>query len=346
MDQGRVNTRNVIRISAIIAGILFITESLFRQRGDGSLLLTLLFWKSLVDGCIAFVAAAELSKGKWILPVKNALLSFYPMLFVLSVFFIFLLFQVDIYPWYSDGGVWFNKNFFGARNFIILLILYVAGRKFAIESRREGNRKNFYAVIFLFFFVVSQSMVAFDWVMPLEYPWYSTLFGGYHFVESLYSGIAVAAILCFIISRKAAGKNIQPVGRTLFDTATMLFGFSLLWAGLFYSQYLVIWYGNLPEEISFLVKRISLPYMRTLSYSILIELFAVPFLILLSRRVKSNPPLVFITALVVLTGIFTERLVYLLPAVSLDPLRLLIQFAGIGTISILIHKNKIINSSS
>ena len=110
------------------------------------------------------------------------------------------------------------------------------------------------------------------------------------------------------------------------DLAILLFGFSLLWAGLFYSQFLVIWYGNIPEEVSFLVTRLSSSPLRELTASILILYFFVPFFVLLPGRSKTNPYVLFAVSLSVLLGILVERFVFLAPVVPLSPLALGINF--------------------
>src|SRR4030067_2605156 len=99
--------------------------------------------------------------------------------------------------------------------------------------------------------------MAFDWVMSLMYPWISTLLGGYFFIDSLFGGCALSAILyVFLYGRRQ--RIEEPEGRSdMKDLAILLFGFSLLWAGLFYSQFLVIWDGHIPEEESFLAARRS-----------------------------------------------------------------------------------------
>lgn len=272
-----------------------------------ALLFSIIFGLAVVEGCIALVAATSLTKGKWILPIKKELLSVYPLIIFICFSFIFL--DIKIYPWTEKYNIWFNKLFFLIRNFVLFILVFLSARKFTIESNKESTKKNFYACLYLFVFVIHQSLIAFDLVMPLEYPWVSTLFGGYFFVESIYSGLAAGGIICFFKYKKDTDKT----KKTLKDLSTLMFGFSILWIGLFYSQFLVIWYGNIPEETKFIVKRIS--YFPFLSYSVLIFLFLCPFIILLSKKAKYNPYVVFIVAIFILIGIAIERFVFLIPAI-------------------------------
>jgi hypothetical protein len=306
----------------------------------GSLLIALLFWGSVIEGCIAAVAACTLIKAKWVASVKNELLSVYPLLLFLSVLFLFLTPFVDSYPWVGREGIWFDKGFFLGRNFVLLLLAYLAARRFAIASHRGEEGRERYAGIYLFVFVVSQSLMAFDWVMSLAYPWVSTLFGGYFFIESLFGGFALSGILYAFLHGGPAPVH-EPGGRSdLKDIAILLFGFSILWVGLFFAQFLVIWYGNIPEEVSYLLTRVSSSPLRELSLSILAFYFFIPFLVLLPGKSKTNPFVVFAVSVSILLGILVERFVYLAPIVSLHPLAAVINFLALLVLFVHVVMNR------
>jgi hypothetical protein len=300
-------------IACIVAGaVIAVLTAVVDTGAGGAYLLTLVFWTSITQGCVALVAAAELSNAKWILPLRRMLLGVHPLLLFFSLLFLLVWSHMEMYPWAPATSVWLGKTFFILRNFILLILTYVLARLFSRQCLEGGNRIHFYAVLYLLAFVVSQSLVAFDWMMSLEYPWFSTLFGGYFFIEAFYGGIAVAIVISgFFVKRSRENEE------TLRDSAKMLFGFSLFWAGLFYAQYLVIWYGNLPEELSYLLKRISPPYYF-LSRSILALLFIIPFVVLLSKKVKTSRPIMLLIALCVLAGIFLERVLFIVPVVPVS----------------------------
>lgn len=318
---------------ALIGGglVLFLIDRVASGGQAGTLLLNLVFWVAIFQGCLALAAAAEVSKAKWILPVRNELLAVYPMLLFVSIlFFFFGLFGLDVYPWADGSGLWLNKTFFLARNFILLLASYVLAWKFVSDTLEERPTKNLYAVLYLFVFVTTQSLVAFDWVMSLEYPWFSTLFGGYFFIESLYAGIAIAGVAAFfLLSQPGADENVQ-LKKTMKDVATLLFGFSLLWAGLFFSQFLVIWYGNLPEEVIYVTKRVYQSPLREMSYFVLLSLFVLPFTILLSIKVKTSKKMVLIMSSIIMLGVLLERMVFLAPATPLRPVTFAVEFVLTG----------------
>ncbi len=158
--------------------------------------------------------------------------------------------------------------------------MFVLARSFARASLTDAPNKNKIGGFLILTYVASQSLVAFDWVMSLEYPWVSTLFGAYFFIESTYAAIGICTIFCFFIlhSKDADHSTIQK--KTLKDAATFLFGFSLFWAGMFFAQYLTIWYGNLPEEVLFIHTRITTMPFKTLGQLVLLTMFFIPFVFL------------------------------------------------------------------
>jgi len=304
----------------LIVGIgIFLLENTLKPENYGSLLLTLLFWVAIVQGCIALVAAADLAKGKWIAPLKKHLLSVYPLILLIAVLFLIMSRQMNIYHWTEEkSDFWFNEWSFIIRNFVLLVASFVLAWKFARESIKESEKKNLWAALYILSFVVSQSLIGFDWVMSLEYPWISTLFGAYFFIEATYLGLATAAIFYLFLLRNASLENPEQARKTLKDVATFMFGFSLFWAGMFFAQFLTIWYGNLPEEVMFTTKRLASPLFTAMSRYVLGALFFVPFIVLLSRKIKSIPIGVSIIALVVMSGVFVERLFFLMPNVSIN----------------------------
>jgi hypothetical protein len=299
----------------LAGGIVALTQFGPLAGDGGSLLLALLFWAAVIEGCIAVVAVCTLIKARWVASVKRELLSVYPLLLFVAVLFLFLMPFVDSYPWVGREGIWFDKRFFVGRNFVLLLLAYLTAGRFAIASRRDEEGRDRFAAIYLFVFVASQSLMAFDWVMSLAYPWINTLMGGFFFIESLFGGFALSGILyAFLHGRPSPTHGTE--GRSdLKDIAILLFGFSILWVGLFFAQFLVIWYGNLPEEVSFLLARVTSSPLRELSVSILAFFFFVPFLVLLPGRSKTNPFVVFAVSVSILLGIMVERFVYLAPVV-------------------------------
>jgi hypothetical protein len=319
MKKTFLEKKGGLAVSFVLAGALLALLSGSPLAGKGgSLLLAVLFWIAVVEGCIAASAAGTMVNARWVGSVRREIFSVSPLLLLLSFLLLLLFPFVDSYPWAGRPGIWLQKEFFIGRNIAFLLLAYVTAGWFA-ASAGNGEQKKLAAASYLFVFVVSQSLTAFDLVMSLEYPWISALFGGYFFIESIYGGFAVSALLCALIHGRPPGAADPEARSDLKDLAILMFGFSLMWAGLFFAQYLTIWYGNLPEEVSFIARRVSASPLRELSVAILFLLFFLPFPVLLSTRAKTNPYVVSAVSLLILSGILIERYVFLAPVVRLNP---------------------------
>lgn len=299
--------------------ILAVTIGLIEYGGlidqPGSLLLTLTFWSTIIQGAVAVAAVTALVRAQWIASLRRELFALYPLLLLLALLFALLWPQLDLFPWSDHPTAWLNRPFFMSRNLASLLLTFVAGRQLALHSTGGTPFKDRYAVIYLASFVVSQSLVGFDWLMSAAYPWISTMFGLYFFTEALYAGIAVSGLAMLLYFRPRTQIAPKQTALHLRDVGLLLFGFSILWAGLFFAQFLLIWYANLPEEVHFVTERLSHSPGRELCWLFLISLFLAPFTSLLGSEAKGDLRFVSAISLLVLAGLFAERLFILLPVI-------------------------------
>ncbi len=325
-------------VFAVVSALVYLIEYFIPSGKGGSLLFNLLFWVAIVEGAVAVVAAAVVTNGKWIFPYKRDLLGVYPLLLLITFLFVAFIPRIEYYPWAHEPGIWLNKNLFIIRCIVFLLAAFGTAHLLAREVLRDGPKKRFYAVIYLLVYVISQTSVAFDWVMSLNYPWYSTLFGGYFFIEAFYTGLALGGILTFLLYKQY--QQMEGFPKAQMDMATLLFAFSVFWGSQFYTQYLVIWYGNLPEEVSLIVHRISHSPTRELSYLVIVLLFFIPFVTLISRKLKANPRFLLIISLIVWLGIALERLILIGPVLTVHPVPLIIEFFLVGALFIWVFRQR------
>lgn len=305
-------------------GTLFFILSIDTTLGtgaDASVLLVLLFGAAVGQGIIALAAASDLAKGKWLEPVRAYMHQYYPLLLIFPGAFLIFSRHLEFYNWTQHPTAWLNPAFFIIRNVIFLSLPLLFAHLYVRASRDKSEKVFPFAVLYIAFFVISQSFIAFDLVMTFEYPWINTLMGGFFFVEAFYAGIAFCAIMAGYLAKH----NKEKFKKAYDDFTIMIMGWALLWAGLFYSQYLVIWYGNIPEEVSYVAKRMEMPLIRNLGIYILITLFIIPFVVLISRKIKNSIPIVRIIAILVFTGLIAERIIYLYPAAPLNILNTLLQ---------------------
>lgn len=317
---------------AVIAGVEAVAN---RQPIDGSFLLVLTVWTMLVQGCVALAAVGEVAKGLWLIPIKRDLLSFYPLLFFTAILYLVIALRMEIYGWTEHPTAWLNVQFFLARNVVVLLLTAWVGRLLARAVMAHSPRKNTYAVYYLFLFVTSQSLVAFDWIMSLEYPFVSTLFGGYFFIQSFLMGLLMSSYIIFFRTRKGETGLTK---RTLRDAGTMTFGFCFLWGGFFFAQYLVIWYGNIPEEVDYVLKRVGPSPFWGLSRAVLLMVFVFPFVTLLFGHIKNSPRAMAAIASMIFAGLFLEKVVLVTPVVSAQPVFIAVEAALLVGLLIMVYR--------
>jgi hypothetical protein len=316
MTSVTLSRGNFFLLLVVVAAALALLEFGGLTAGRGTLLVTLVFWTLLAQGAVAVVAVTDLTGARWSASLKRELLAACPLLPLSAGLFLLLWPLLDLYPWAAAPTRWLNQPFFIGRNLALLLAVAGAAHLFARRSLREDPAKVRHAVIYLFLFAACQSLVAFDWVMSLAYPWVSTMLGLFFLVEALYAGLALAGLLAFFLDRqKRAVHASWPEHRR--DVGLLLFGFSILWGGLFFAQFLLVWYGNIPEEARFITERIAASPTRELCGAFLAGGFAVPFLVLLSARAKRHAGILGAVSLAVLLGLMAEKLVFVLPALPL-----------------------------
>lgn len=156
-------------------------------------------------------------------------------------------------------------------------------------------------VLFLVIFFLTETPMAWDWFLSLTPEWHSTLFAWQLLSSFLLSGIALITLF-------SKPKHYHDLGK-------YLFGFSIFWAYLWFSQYMLIWYANIPEETVYYQTLLSKGYGEAI-VAMLILSFALPFLILLSSRAKQKKLLLFGTAILILLGQYLNFYLMVIPFVK------------------------------
>jgi hypothetical protein len=259
-------------------------------------------------------------------------------------------------PWLHEGhelegpkAIWLARGFWSVRLLLAVLLAYAVGLTFVATSIRrdfcvEGVSQRFQgklarllargisdapaeatrlsrrlvvlAPIVAIVYAITFSLVGFDLVMALEPEWFSTLFGIWYFFSPLFTGLALLAVVAMVL-RSRVGLERWLTSTRQRDIATLLLAFTLLNVDFFWSQYLTIWYGNLPEETEYIIPRVMdehLPY-RWISYVAVICFFAIPLLALIFRKVKQTISLLLPVALVPVLGIFLARFLEIAPPI-------------------------------
>ena len=336
-----------------------------------ALLVNFLFFGGLAQAGVVISAIMQVTSSRWGRALKRmaeATSAFLPVSFLLLL--VLLAGTADWLPWVDEPveskQAWLNVPFLVVRQvagvFILsgLSLLYV-GRSLrpdigqldesgarpatglsrrlianwqGLDAEREASQRiqDRLAPAILIAYAWVFTLIAFDFFMSLDPHWFSTLAGGYYFIGNLFIGFAFLSMLA-VWSRNRPDLSKYVGANQLHDVGKLLFGFCILWAYLFWSQYLVIWYGDLPEETEFVYHRMHGAW-APVAWTVFAMVFVIPFLVLLSRRVKTSARGLATIALVGFAGMWLERFILVSPSLWHDegvPLGLIELLVTLGT---------------
>lgn len=324
-----------------------------------------LFFGFIALGATFFLAVQYVGFAGWsavLLRVMSAFSQFLPigMGLVLVSILVAVLHLSHTFHWmdssltdpnssHFDPIIYGKKAFLNTPFFIIRTILYIAiwiffayklrGFLFSSKDKEQGvvNYKKAFttSVIFVVLFAVTSSTSAWDWVMSVDPHWFSTLFGWYTF--SSYFVSALAFILLVTISLKKSGYLQEVNFNHLHDLGKFLFGFSIFWTYLFFSQFMLYWYSNIPEEVVYFQERWE--YYKIPFWTLLFTNFVIPTLMLIARPAKRNYSLLIAGSIIILFGHWLDFFVMIMPGTVHEKWN--IGFIEIGTtlvfLSIFLH---------
>ncbi len=213
-----------------------------------------------------------------------------------------------------------NQPFFWIRTLVYLGVFIFFARWFRAQSLKLDHMSGDSLVrqhllvyrrsaLFLVFFAVLSSMLSWDWIMSIDVHWFSTLFGWYVFSGMWVSAMVVAVILVLYLKRK--GYLPQVNSSHIHDMGKWVFAVSFLWTYLWFSQFMLIWYSNIPEEVTYFNQRIN--HYPWLLWGIFLINFIVPMVLLMSRDAKRNPRFLIIVGSIILVGHWLDTMMMVMP---------------------------------
>jgi Ni/Fe-hydrogenase subunit HybB-like protein len=299
----------------------------------GIYLVNLLFWSSFAITGPALAGMIQVTEGRWSPSIKRIALTTAGFLPVSLVLFVVLFFgRSALYPWVTEPipikAGWLNVPFMALRIGLGSLLLYwVAMRlvKAILVEDQPGqdtqaaiDRRYRLASVLLVLYVVVLSLWGFDLLMSLDPRWYSGLFGGYYVVTSMYPGFGLVTYLT-IRSNERGLTHVAPTA--IQDVAKLTFALAVFWMYFFFSQYLVIWYGNVPAETRFIARRFFSQPWGGIAWAIFIIGWLIPFSYLLKRLTGRPPERHQVFKVILFFGwiaIFVERMLLVFPALLRD----------------------------
>ncbi|MFN2395433.1 MAG: hypothetical protein ABR597_07070 [Bacteroidales bacterium] len=322
----------LIGIVAVITG--FLTDT---QRTWNNILINNYYFITIAIGATLFYSLQYITNSGWsalIQRIPLALGAFLPAGAVLMLLLYFGLPQ--IYEWAHPGITETDKliahkaPFLNIPFFMIRIVLYFAIflsvafilRKYAKLEDEKGDIKyhkksRYYAQVFIFIAAIFFSFASKDWIMTIDSHWYSTLFGFRNMVLSMYYGSA--AVILMVLFLRSQGYFKQLNEAHYHDLARYLFRFSIVFGYLWFMQFLIEWYANIPELTVYYYPRF-LGDWQPLFYAELFINFAIPFLVMMSDDFGKKPAVLLSISVLLMIGLWISIFVQIMPG-AYGPLR-------------------------
>nr|WP_298659670.1 quinol:cytochrome C oxidoreductase [uncultured Flavobacterium sp.] len=309
-----------------------------------------IFFMLIAVGALAFYAIQWAAQAGWSPIVFRVMEGVSSYLLPGSIIFIILLVLASLHFGHNHMFVWMDADvvkadhliqgksgFLNVPFFLIRAVIFLVGwnlyryisrkNSIALDQTKDLSffKKNYKAAAaFLVFFIVSESIMSWDWIMSVDPHWYSTLFGWYVFASFFVSGITVITLITLYLKSKGL---LEQVNKShIHDLAKFMFGISIFWTYLWFSQFMLIWYSDIPEEVTYFITRIehyNLPFFGMVAMN-----FLFPLLILMNADFKRLTWVIVMAGVVILAGHYLDFYNMIMPATVGDQ-----WFIGVSEIS-------------
>jgi hypothetical protein len=341
---GKVKTFSVIAIIIGIAAIAYgFSDHEMHERTFANLLLMSYYFACVCMSGAFFLAVQFVAQAGWsasILRVPQAMAKTLPIAVVILIVIIGAgLYTHNLYHHWNAPGIttpgtenydklidgksaFLNVPFFMARQVIFLgiycffaLLLARLSNNEDLEGGLNSYRKSFkYSCIFLVIYGFTTPIFAFDTIMSLEAHWFSTMFGWYNFAAMWVSSLSIIALILVLL--KKAGYMPWVNESHFHNLGQFIFGFSIFWTYLWFCQFLLIYYANMPEETIYFYKRFD--YYKFWFYLNLVLNFLTPLLLLMDRDNKRNENRLMVVCIIVLCGHWVDYYQMIMPGAVED----------------------------
>ena len=348
-------------VLALLYGIIMFHPFAPAEHGSGNysstrfwavLLQNSVYWLLVVNASMFFICVTTMAMGGWQIALRRvpeAISSVVPILGIITFLILMAIVwggRTDIYPWLDKSVVakdailngksgFLNPKFYTIWSGVCIFMRWILGRKMrslSLETDKNGTmdyetgkkwiwKNTVWASLYTVFFGLSVASTApWLWLMSIDAHWYSTMYSWYTFASTFVSGMSLVAL--FVIFLKNKGQLEYVTEEHLHDVGKFMFAFSVFWTYLWFSQYMLIWYSNQPEETKYFIERIgtaekSGPYHGLFFLNLVLN-FLCPLLILMRRGVKRNWTSVSIMAVLIIFGHWIDFYQMVMPGTMKD----------------------------
>ena len=334
---------NLLSLVLLLIGIASVVYGFINDpvRTWGNYLICNYYFITLVIGALFFAAIQSITQSGWSAMFKRipeAIVGYLPVGALLMLIFVFLG-SHTIYSWMNESVVksdvllqhkapYLNFTFYVIRAVIFFaawIFFTLMFRKFSIkEDKLDGdfkdksvmenfNRIEFYSKVFIFVLALTFSLATFDWIMSIDSAWFSTIFAAKNFISAFLNGSAAIFLIVMLLNKK--GYFPQLNSSHLHDFSRYLFMLSLIWGYIWFAQYFLIWYGNIPEETIYYTARSNHEWYIIFLSDIGIN-WMFPFLFLMLNRIARNMNALILTSIVLLIGLWIDIYVQVMPGLT------------------------------
>lgn len=301
-----------------------------------NLLLNNYYFLSIAIGASFFMALQYITQSGWSAMFKRvpeAMAGFIP---IAGIFMLLIYFGMhELYHWSHHGvaetdpviahkSPYLNVPFFFIRivvYFGLWVFMTALLRRLSLKEDMEGGlyyfeRSEYYSKVYIFILALTFSLASFDWIMSLDVHWYSTLFALKMFVTGFFHGAAMVALIVILLHEKGHYKELND--SHLLDFSRYIFMLSIVWGYFFFAQFMLIWFGNIPEETVYYARLLDGGYEVLFYVNVVINWF-IPFIVLLSKKADRNRHIVKWVAILLIFGQWIDMYLHIFPGVLGEP---------------------------
>ncbi len=301
------------------------------QRGWANLLLNNVYFVSLAAGGLLFAAIQRVTHSGWsaaFLRIPEAMAGYLP---VAAIFFLVMIFGAhSLYHWSHEDAVahdallahkapYLNMPFWILRMvvfFALWILMFILIRKHSLREDRVGGMEPFrrlehYSKIYIFIILITFTFAMIDWVMSIDAHWYSTIFAVKNFVAAFHHASIVITLVVLLLNQRGYFPFLNK--SHLADFSRYIFMLCIIWGYFWFAQFMLIWYGNIPEETAYYIPRIREEGWRFFFFANILINWFLPFILLMPLTLARNKNVLKFVIPFLIAGQFIDLYVQIFP---------------------------------